>query len=112
MRAMKAIRFLIIGFMLVAATMSAARAVPVTPEQPATAGKMQAGHPCHSCPDCAEPGADCGADAACAAMCTSFVGASFAFAPVLAWAAVETFAAADVPLNALSRPPPLQPPIL
>lgn len=112
MRGMKALRLIIVGFLLVVAAMSAARAIPAYADQPKMSGKMQAGHPCHNCPDCGVPGADCGSDAACAAVCTSFLGANFVFTPTLAFAAVETFIAAEVPLVSLSRPPPLQPPIL
>lgn len=108
---MKALRLAVIGFMLVVAAMAAARAVPTFAEQPQMAGKMKAGHPCHNCDDCGMPGADCGGDVACAAMCTSFLGADFAFVPVLDFTVLETLSAAQAPLLSLSRPPPLQPPI-
>lgn len=109
---MRALRFFIVGFMLVIAAMSAARAIPAYADQPKMSGKMQAGHPCHNCPDCGVPGADCGNDAACASVCTSFMGAAFAFTPPFTFLPVETFSAAEALLVSFSRPPPLQPPIL
>ncbi len=104
---MRVLRLALIGMMLVVAAMAATRAIPVYAEQPPAAGKM---HHCQDCPDCDDTTGG-GCDMTCAVACSSFIAADFAFAPALTFVPVETFSAVAAPLVALSRPPPLQPPI-
>lgn len=108
---MKLLRLAFVGMMLVVAVLAATRAVPVYAEQPAATGKMAAGHHCQDCPDCDDTSGG-GCEMACAVACSSFIAADFTFVPALTYLPVETFSVAQAPLLSLSRPPPLQPPIL